>query len=1472
MVKRITFFVFVIAFNFQNIYGQFVVGASQIDNAAQFEVVAANKGVLLPRVQLTGTNDVTTVSNVSIGSKESLLVYNTATINDVVPGYYYWDKNRWVPLSGTDNQNLTLSGSNLSIEGGNSVSLSSLDTDDQTLSLSGNNLSISQGNSVSLSGINTDDQNLTLSGSNLSIEGGNSVSLSSLDTDDQTLSLSGNNLSISQGNSVSLSGINTDDQNLTLSGSNLSIEGGNSVSLSSLDTDNQTLSLSGTNLAIQDGNTVSLSGLLDDLGNHTATKTLDMSGQSISDGNVITAGGTNEGKSSIRQGGANNTGYLEVRKADNTRLGYIGYNNTNLQYNSENGADHYFSGGNIQIRNTKGSDIINVLSGGDGIGWGNRGNDYGINFQTGSSVQSGNLARISAGDVSSGSNSGNRYLGFQVGRKTENSDTKLLYLLGQTNGTQRVGILNESPTATLDVNGNARIRTVATGADSDQVLTVDANGNIRKVTAEKIGSKGDTDDQTLSFAGTTLSISEGNNVNLSGLKDDLGNHNATTRLWMNGQEIQGAGSNTLINGVEVGQVGHGGSWLGLANKNQATTTGYALIQNNSGQTLLNTQSGEKIGFRVANAEKMTMTSAGNFGIGVTSPSAKLDVNGNARIRSIAGGTTSDQVLTVDGNGNVRKVAMSSVGGQGNTDDQNLTFSGNNLSIEGGNSVNLSSLKDNLGNHTATTTLEMSKKKIANVGHIEFASGSGAREGYIGNDNNNMQYVAEQGAHLFQGGNVGVGVAPSFKLHVNGRTKLDGSDAGTWIEAGATDWFLGRSGSDLRFYNNGDRLTMKPNGNVGIGVASPSSKLDVNGNARIRSIAGGAASDQVLTVDGSGNVRKVAMSTVGGQGNTDDQNLTFSGNNLSIEGGNSVNLGSLKDNLGNHNASTRLWMNGNEIQGAGSNTLINGVEVGQVGHGGTWLGLANKNQATTTGYALIHSNSGQTLLNTQNGQKIGFRVANAEKMTMTSAGNFGIGVTSPSAKLDVNGNARIRSISGGTTSDQVLTVDGSGNVRKIAMSTVGGQGGSDNQTLSFSGTTLSINRGNSVNLNSLKDNLGNHSATTTLNMNRNKVANVDHIEFKKSGGDGSREGYIGYNNTNMQYVSEQGNHLFKGGQVNIANLPNVSGSTFATVTENDGTLRKQSWESIKNWIVSQVPGGSDGDAWGVNGEDRTSNISRTGNVGIGGAPSFKLHVRGRAKLDGSDAGTWIEGGANDWFLGRNSADLRIYNNGDKVTFKPNGDVGIGTSSPESKLTVVGNGRIKSDQPNLFLDRDGKAVWRIYVNNGAGGIDANDLIIRKQGAGTPFMVFNDVAENLAIGGANAQGHKLRVWGKVRATSFRSDSKNYPDYVFDHYYDGKSSLNDAYKFPSLEQVEKFAKENHHLPGVTPYSGVKDGIDLSELSVQNLEKVEELYLHVIELNKTIKSLKEENKELNKKLDSEMSQMNERIEQLSKLIKKSSK
>jgi hypothetical protein len=63
------------------------------------------------------------------------------------------------------------------------------------------------------------------------------------------------------------------------------------------------------------------------------------------------------------------------------------------------------------------------------------------------------------------------------------------------------------------------------------------------------------------------------------------------------------------------------------------------------------------------------------------------------------------------------------------------------------------------------------------------------------------------------------------------------------------------------------------------------------------------------------------------------------------------------------------------------------------------------------------------------------------------------------------------------------------------------------------------------------------------------------------------------------------------------------------------------------------------------------------------------------------------------------------------------------------------------------------------------------------------------------------------------------------------------------SLEQVEKFTKENKHLPNVPSAQQLKDnGMDVGETSKMFMEKIEELTLYMIELNKEVKALKAEN------------------------------
>jgi hypothetical protein len=53
--------------------------------SAMLEVNSASKGILIPNLSLTGTTDATTIASPAV----SLLVYNTASVSDVIPGYYY---------------------------------------------------------------------------------------------------------------------------------------------------------------------------------------------------------------------------------------------------------------------------------------------------------------------------------------------------------------------------------------------------------------------------------------------------------------------------------------------------------------------------------------------------------------------------------------------------------------------------------------------------------------------------------------------------------------------------------------------------------------------------------------------------------------------------------------------------------------------------------------------------------------------------------------------------------------------------------------------------------------------------------------------------------------------------------------------------------------------------------------------------------------------------------------------------------------------------------------------------------------------------------------------------------------------------------------------------------------------------------------------------------------------------------------
>ncbi|MCB0482610.1 MAG: hypothetical protein KDC83_14370, partial [Flavobacteriales bacterium] len=267
-------------------------------------------------------------------------------------------------------QQQSLTGTNLNLSrGGGTVSLASFmdNTDGQTLTISGSTLSITGGNSVTLPagvGPNNDNdstneiQTITLNTNNLMLSnGGGTVSLASYldNTDAQAISFNGDTLYLSNGGWVYLGAYtNTDAQALSLAGNVLSISGGNSITLpaSTVNLDNdstneiQSLSLSGNTLTISKGNTVTLPSSLPNLDNDSTNEIQALSLSSdtlfISQSNyvVLPSGTINTDDQNLSLSG--DTLYIE----DGTPVVLTKYLNTDSQALSLLGSTLSITGGN----------------------------------------------------------------------------------------------------------------------------------------------------------------------------------------------------------------------------------------------------------------------------------------------------------------------------------------------------------------------------------------------------------------------------------------------------------------------------------------------------------------------------------------------------------------------------------------------------------------------------------------------------------------------------------------------------------------------------------------------------------------------------------------------------------------------------------------------------------------------------------------------------------------------------------------------------------------------------------------------------------------------------------------------------------------------------------------------------------------------------------------------------------------------
>ena len=204
------------------------------------------------------------------------------------------------------------------------------------------------------------------------------------------------------------------------------------------------------------------------------------------------------------------------------------------------------------------------------------------------------------------------------------------------------------------------------------------------------------------------------------------------------------------------------------------------------------------------------------------------------------------------------------------------------------------------------------------------------------------------------------------------------------------------------------------------------------------------------------------------------------------------------------------------------------------------------------------------------------------------------------------------------------------------------------------------------------------------------------------------------------------------------------------------------------------------------------------------------------------------------------------NGSNIFFNT-GKVGMGTNDPLVQAHIKGGIELlrleSSSDPMLsFYEGSTYKAWFQAYDNDFYIVNRMPGRLRLRTNNVDRLVIESDGSVVIGGAAGADGYKLSVNGKMACEEILIDAAAYwPDYVFEK----------DYPLLSIDDFEKSVIENKHLPGIPSAEEVSEngGQQVGETQRQLLEKVEELSLYVIELNKRMKKLEAENSGLKDKL-----------------------
>jgi hypothetical protein len=830
----------------------------------------------------------------------------------------------------------------------------------------------------------------------------------------------------------------------------------------------------------------------------------------------------------------------------------------------------------------------------------------------------------------------------------------------------------------------------------------------------------------------------------------------------------------------------------------ATNDGWKVAGNaaTAGQ-FLGTTNAQDLKIFTNNLQRAVFSTTGNIGIGVSLPSAVFHTVGTIRHEGLATNNAATQLIVADASGNLalRDVSTLPTGGGGGS---GWLLTGNTATAA--NYIGTNNAQD--FRFYTEGSQKMVLKTTGNVGIgtntpdyklvIEQPDGvtGGVDDGrtLMQLHNKSSAYYATTNLRIKTGNTQNVTMVshygPTYTLYPGF------ADYGLMLSTGA-GLMMQAPGGNIRFMtgpapnNVGiyDRMIVDINGNVGIATTTPTARFHSIGTARLEGLTTNNSASQIIVSDVSGNLglRDVSTLPTGGgggsgwllAGNTataanyigtnNSQDLRFNtegSQKMVVKTSGSVGIGtntpdarlSIDGTSGLTGADDRVFMSINN-KSTSSDAQVSMRFTAGGSPNGTYLGHVSPTYSAISSYAnfgQLASNGNGLIMQAANGI-LRFQTGIAspsvgvyDRMTILNNGNVGIATANPTAQLHNVGTVRFEGLTTNNSGSRVVVADATGNLalRDVSTLPTGGGGGGTGWLLTGNTATASnyIGTNNAQDLRVYTEGSQKMVVTTAGNVGIGTNTPTSKLTVEAIGdGTGSVEDRIlmKLDNKSTSFAASTNMQLTGGNSPNFTMLSHVS-PTYTVANQAD---YGQLWNTGKGIIIRASPS--------------SANPSHDGNI------------------------RFFTGFSPD-----------VYNNlysNERMRIEANGNVGIGTRTPDARLVLESNGDGSGVTDDRFL---------LKVNNKSTSSASQSIVQITAGDGGNFMNISQSASTYSISEKADAGivYASGTGGLVLQASPKNSSD--VDVSGIHFYTGWVSVPGG----SVERMTLDKKGNLGIGTITP------------------------------------------------------------------------